>query len=281
MSQPSPLLYAAMEATLTVAGQEYQKKCPNFTLISRRDAVAKYLEFEIGNIQAPAAGVYSGLIQPGDEVSLTWGLEEDVVTVFSGTVRDVNDAKTVRVWATDAGANLLSARTVTNTRGETTSQIIQRLAAEAGLDPARVSTRFDVVWPHWVAAGETIQESLLKIKTALAEQWGRDVGSLRWWTDGENRFHWAPWADEANGRNVCRKELALANKVNIIELEAPKAGGELGRVLIHPWPYFDHSMMVAITDSTLAKVAGSYRIEEVRHIQRGFKARTVLYFREV
>jgi len=281
MSQSSALLYAAMEATLTVAGQPYEQKCPDFTLISRRDAVAKYLEFQIGNIQAPEAGVYSGLIQPGDEVSLSWGLEEDVVTVFSGQVRDVNDAKTVRVWATDAGANLLTARTVTNTRGEITSQIIKRLAAEAGMNPARVSTRFDVAWPHWVATGETIQEALLKSKTALAEQWGRDVDTLRWWTDGEGRFHWAPWEDETNGRNDCRKDLALANKVNIIELEAPKAGGELGRVVIHPWPYFDHSMMVSIADSTLAKISGSYRIEEVRHIQRGFKARTVLFFREV
>lgn len=275
--------YAALAIDIQVGGTIYSRVCPDFTLTSRRDSPVRLLEFEVGNVKSPAlGGLYSGKIQPGMEVVLSWSLDQETGTIFRGQVEDAADSKTVRAWARDDGRKLLDVRTTVNTRGETTAQILKRLAGAAGLAPGHVSTTFDVGFPHWVAAGETIQEAILKLVSTLEHSFGRDVGEIRWWVDAGGSFHWGAWDDEVNGRNECAKPLELRHTTNILELDAPKSAGERGRVLTHAWPFFDHSMLVTITDERLAKISGrEFRIEEVRHLQRGFQARTELFFKAV
>lgn len=272
--------YSEMSIQLTVEGRDFTRLVPTFTVTARRGAPARMLEFEVGNVKSPAqGGLYSGLIHPGDRVELLWGLDQDRTRVFVGRVRDAQDGKTVRAWALDDGGRLGSIRTTTCTVGETTSQIVKRLAQEAGLIPDDVSTSYDVTHPHWVTSGETIGEALQRLTTTLETAYGRNVSELRWWVDGDGVFHWGPWPDV---KNLCGKPLDITHQTNLIELEAPKAKGERGRVLTHAWPWFDHSQTVVITDARLARISGKeFRIEEVRHIQRGFRARTELFFKEM
>lgn len=275
--------YEELKIELTVGGKKFERVVPNFEVISRRGAPVKLLTFEVGNIKSPAqGGLYTGTVNEGDDVQLIWGLAATPTTVFKGKVTSLYNSRTVMAVAKDDGRLLMSTITVTNTRNETTSQIVKRLASEAGLNPGKVSTKFDVVHPHFVAPGVSIQQALLMLKYTLTQSFGQDTSELCWWVDGAGAFHFGAWDDQTNGRNTCEKPLEITNKTNLIELEAPVVAGRPGRVLTHAWPYFDHSQEVSITDDRLAQISGeTYRIDIARHIQSGHKARTDLTLRSV
>ncbi len=275
--------YSEMKIRILVDGTEYTRLIPDFTLTSRRDSPLRLLEFQIGNVKSPAqGGLYSGKVAAKSTVKLYWGIGDDQPMVFEGTVVDANDTKCVHAWAVDMGKNLKDTISAVNTVDEKTSQIIKRLAAEALLKPPyMVNEDFDVTFPHWCCAGDTIQESLTRLSTCLTESFGKDMKDVRWWVDRENHFHWGPFRDESNGRNTLEKPLELTHKTNIIDLMVPKGHGEIGCVTTHAWPYFDHSQKVKIIDERLAKCNAEYRTEEVRHVQRGFSARTLVFFREI
>lgn len=276
--------YSELSIKAVVAGKDYTRLIPAFTLNAWRGSPVALLEFEIGNVESDAkGGLYSGLVKPDDPVQLVWGLDGDANTIFDGFAGDSMDSKTVMVWARDKGRELGRAVSASNTSGESPSQIVKRIVGDAGLPPSFVTAQFDGYGPlrHWVCAGETVQQALVRLSSTLAESWGADVSDLAWWVDADGQFHWGPYSDAANGRNKLKKELALSHKTNIIELEAPKTEKGQGRVLTHGWPYFQHSAPVAITDDRLAKLSGmEFRIDGVRHLQRGFCARTELVFRK-
>ncbi len=275
--------YEELTIELTVGGKKFERVVPNFTLISKRNSPIKILVFEVGNIKSPAqGGLYTGTIKKGMEVELTWGFPKDKNTIFRGKVVNLFNTKTVKVIAKDKGYSLFNTISVTNTRNETTSQIVKRLVLECGLTPTYISTFFDVVFPHFNAFGITVQEALLQLKQSLSYSFGLETEDLFWWVDGDGNFHFGTFADEKNGRNTCKKPLEIHHKKNLIELEAPTEFNETGRVFTHAWPYFDHSMEVTITDERLAKINGkSFRIDEVLHVQENRKARTELFIREI
>lgn len=275
--------YTEMKIKVLVDGTEYTRLIPDFTLTTRRDSPIRLLEFQIGNVKSPAqGGLYSGAVSAKSAVKLYWGIGDDQPLVFEGTVVDANDTKRVHAFALDMGKNLKDTISNVNTADEKTSQIVKRLAAEALLKPPYlVNEDFDVTFGHWCCAGDTIQESLNRLSTCLTESFGRDMRDVRWWVDREQKFHWGPFRDEGNGRNTLEKPLELTNSTNIINLNVPKGPGEIGSVLTHAYPYFDHSQKIKIIDKRLAKVNAEYRTEEVRHIQQGFKARTLVFFREI
>lgn len=275
--------YEELTIELTVGGKKFERVVPNFTLISKRNSPVKILIFEVGNVKSPAqGGLYTGAIEKDMEVTLTWGFPEDKNTIFKGKVTNLFNTKTVKAIAKDKGVSLFETITVTNTRNETTSQIVKRLVSACGLNPSFVSTDFDVVFQHFNAFGITVQEALLNLKYSLKTSFGKDTDDLFWWVDNDGNFHFGTYSDEKNGRNTCAKSIDIDNKKNLIELEAPTVFNETGRVFIAPWPYFDHSMEVKITDDRLAKISGkAFRIDEVRHIQESRRARTELFIREL
>lgn len=275
--------YTELKIKILIGGVEYTRLIPNFTLTSRRDSPVRLLEFELGNVKSPAqGGLYSGVAGVGIPVELYWGLDDDIPKIFAGEIVDSNDTKSVHAWVVDKSANLKRIISEINTTDEKTSQIVKRLAGEAKLGPEfLVSNAFDVTFPHWCCAGETIQEALTRLSTSLQESFGKDIRDVKWWYDRKARFHWGAWSDGDAGRNEIEKDLVLSHKENIISLHVPKRKGDIGEVITHAWPYFDHSQEIKIIDERLAKVNTKYRTEEVRHIQTGFRARTQIFFREI
>ena len=275
--------YEELKIKLTVGGKSFEHLVPNFEMISSRGVPVRILSFEVGNVKSPAqGGIYTGTVKEGDPVELVWGLADAPATVFKGKITSVYNTRTVMAMAKDDGALLMSTITTTNTRNEKTSQIVKRLASEAGVNPGKVTTNFDVTFPHFCALGLTAHAALQELKQSLSDSFGLDVSDLSWWVDGDGVFHFGTYADKANGQNVCKKPLEINNERNLIELEAPEVDGDTGRVLTHAWPYFDHSQPITITDKRLAQISGKmFRTESVRHIQQGRKARSEVFFREL
>ena len=274
--------YQELKIELTVGGKKFERLVPTFELLSRRGAPVRFLTFEVGNVKSPAqGGIYTGSVNAGDEATLVWGLADAPTTIFKGKVASLYNSRAVMAIAKDAGKLLVDTITTTNTRYETTSQIAKRLATEAGVSPGKVTTNFDVTFPHFCALGLSVQAALMQLKQSLADSYGLDVSDLAWWVDGDDVFHFGTYADKTNGRNVCKKPLEINNEQNLLELAAPVSPGYPGRVLTHAWPYFDHSQPITITDKRLAQISGKvFRIDAVRHIQQGRKARTEVFFRE-
>lgn len=277
--------YEALTISLTVAGKKFERLVPDFTLSSKRNSPIKMLVFEVGNVKTPAqGGLYTGSIKKDDEVVLTWGLENATHIAFKGKVTNFFNTKTVKVVAKDDGIKLFENISVTNTRNETTSEIVKRLATDAGLNPSKITKNYDVKFEHFNCFGLSIQEALMELKQSLKVSYGKDVSDLFWWVDSnKGEFHFGAYNDTINGRNKCEKDLVIDHKKNLIELEAPTVDEEIGRLKTHAWPFFDHSMNIKVLDKRLAQLdpAVTFRIDEIKHIQKSRKARTEIFMRNV